>query len=219
MAFEGFSKETGAFLWDLSFNNERPWFEAHRETWERVLNRPFRALAAETLALADARWPERGFQVHVSRIYRDARRLFGRGPYKDHLWFILYVGGKHDPTPAFWFELGPAKYSYGLGFWDAPPAVMEAFRRRIDAESARFERIVDELGAGWKLWGAPYKRPKGERGEKLNPWYNRRSLSVGLEKDLGGEAFLPELPRVLVDCYGRLLPLFDFLWAAYRDGT
>ena len=25
----------------------------------------------------------------VSRIYRDARRLHGRGPYKDHLWFCV----------------------------------------------------------------------------------------------------------------------------------
>ena len=47
--FEGFTQETSEFLWELSFNNERPWFLAHREQFERCLNRPFRALAQESL--------------------------------------------------------------------------------------------------------------------------------------------------------------------------
>ena len=46
--FEGFTQETSDFLWDLSFNNERPWFLAHKEQFERCLNQPFKALAQET---------------------------------------------------------------------------------------------------------------------------------------------------------------------------
>ena len=84
--FQGFSKETGEFLWELSFHNERPWFLEHKEQFERVLNQPFKALAQETAELLQARFPDMQVQCHVSRIYRDARRLFGRGPYKDHLW-------------------------------------------------------------------------------------------------------------------------------------
>ena len=43
--FRGFSKETSEFLWELSFNNERPWFQAHKEQFELCLNEPFKALA------------------------------------------------------------------------------------------------------------------------------------------------------------------------------
>lgn len=32
--------------------------------------------------------------LKTSRIYRDARRLFGRGPYKDHLWFCVRTRDK-----------------------------------------------------------------------------------------------------------------------------
>ena len=39
MVFHGFTPEAGAFLWDLSFNNERPWFLEHREQFEQALNR------------------------------------------------------------------------------------------------------------------------------------------------------------------------------------
>ena len=46
--FDGFSPKTSEFLWELSFNNERTWFLAHKDEFERVLNAPFKALAEET---------------------------------------------------------------------------------------------------------------------------------------------------------------------------
>ena len=68
----------------------------------------------------------------MSRIYRDARRLHGRGPYKDHLWFCIRTGDKDwTGRPAFYFEIAPDYYSYGLGFWAAAPATMERFRRHV----------------------------------------------------------------------------------------
>ena len=143
--FSGFSKETGEFLWELAFNNERPWFQAHKETFERVLNEPFKALAHDAYEELSALVPEEDFSVHVSRIYRDARRLFGRGPYKDHLWFTVTPAGAADYGPAFWFQIGASDYSYGLGFWAPTSAYMEAFRRAVAANPAAFERLVKEI--------------------------------------------------------------------------
>jgi len=219
MEFRGFCQQTSDFLWELSFHNERPWFLDHKEEFETVLNRPFRALAADTLALMRQRYPERELQGHVSRIYRDARRLFGRGPYKDHLWFTVFSGGLHDGGPAFWFELGAATYSYGLGFWDATSAQMEAYRRRIDANPAAFERLIRPIERKkYRMYGAAYKRPKADRPEPIARWYNRRSVSVGHELDFGGEALGETLPFVLADCYAELMPLHDFLWEVWRSG-
>ena len=105
--FQGFSRETGEFLWELGFHNERPWFLEHKEQFERCLNQPFKDLAKETGALLQQRFPELDIEGHVSRIYRDARRLFGRGPYKDHLWFTLWDSAAGKDGPAFWLQLGP----------------------------------------------------------------------------------------------------------------
>ena len=215
MDFHGFTPQTGEFFWELSFNNERPWFLAHKEQFEDVVNRPFKALSADTLRLMRERFPERSFAVHNSRIYRDARRLFGRGPYKDNLWFVIYQEEQHNLGPAFWFEIGRTGTSAGMGFWDASPAMMEAFRRQIDANPARFERILRQIGPGWKLWGEPYKRLKADRGELLNPWYNRKYISVGREWDHGGEAYADTLPETLTALFTRLLPLFDFCYEAW----
>ncbi len=94
--FNGFTPAAGDFLWELAFNNERVWFNEHKEQFEQTVNEPFKALAAETQALMCSRFPEMDCRLHVSRIYRDARRLFGRGPYKDHLWFSI----KHGKDPS-----------------------------------------------------------------------------------------------------------------------
>lgn len=216
--FEGFSQETSVFLWELSFNNERPWFLEHKEQFERCLNRPFRALGQESWRLMSESHPDRVFQLHVSRIYRDARRLYGRGPYKDHLWFTVYEADKNE-GPCFWFEIDAAKFAYGLGFWSWRPALMERYRRAIDANPARFERLAKQAEAlpGAHLRGEEYKRPKGDRGELLNRWYNRRNVSVEFGGDFGGELFSPELPQILCGAFEKLLPLHDFLIEVYES--
>ena len=210
--FQGFSQQTGDFLWSLAMNNDRAWFLAHRQEFEDVLNQPFRALAADTLDLMQARHPDQEFQVHISRIYRDARRLFGRGPYKDHLWFCIQSGNHREGGPTFWFELDGMSWSCGMGWWDPSADHAEVYRAAIDADPARFERLVRDLTAreGFRLWGEMYKRPKGDRGELINPWYNRKNLSVGCEQGYGGVMYTSALPAALADTFDVLMPMYRF---------
>ena len=215
--FEGFTKETGEFLWELSFHNERPWFQAHREQYERSLHRPFHALAQDCWQLMTDRFPDREFGLHISRIYRDARRLFGRGPYNDNLWFTIYASDR-DEGPCFWFELNAARCLYGLGVWSTRPALMEQYRRAIDTNPARFERLARQVERlpGVHIRGEEYKRPKGDRGEYLNRWYNRKYVTAEFSGDFGGELFSPQLPQRLCDTFARLMPLHDFVMEAYE---
>ncbi len=217
--FQGFSQQTGDFLWSLALNNDRTWFNANRQTFEDVLNQPFRALASDTLERMQALYPSQSFQSHVSRIYRDARRLFGRGPFKDHLWFTVHSGDRHAVGPMFWFELDRVSWSYGMGIWDDSADVPAAFRAAVDADPARFEALVrDILACGeYRLWGEVYKRPKGDRGELLNPWYNRRHISVGYERACGGVMYTDAMPGFLADEFARLMPMYRFLREAYNN--
>ena len=216
--FQGFTEKTGAFLWELAFHNERPWFLAHKQEFEDEVNRPFKALAADTYARMNERFPGFEGRVHVSRIYRDARRLFGRGPYKDHLWFSIKAGDVLLEGPMFWFELGPAAYSYGMGFYSATPAQMEVFRRSIDASPPRFRRLAKALDSrGFAVDGEPYKRPKKLHGDTLiDAWYNRKRVGADKRFDLGGEAFGPALPGLLVEAYAQLMPMYRFLMEVYK---
>ena len=217
--FTGFSEKTGAFLWDLAFNNERPWFLAHKQEFEDFVNTPFKALAADSFEALQARFPDFEGSVHVSRIYRDARRLFGRGPYKDHLWFSVKESKVLLEGPMLWFEIGPAEYSYGMGFYSATPVQMEAFRRAVDLDPAAFGALVKDLAAHgpYTLWGQEYKRPKGDLGPDINPWYNRKHFSAGYERPFGGQLFSPDLPRIVADAFQDLMPLYRFLCRVTGD--
>ena len=45
--FTGFTDETVDFMWGIRFNNERTWFEAHKEIYLTCFYRPMQALGAE----------------------------------------------------------------------------------------------------------------------------------------------------------------------------
>ena len=62
--FNGFTPAAGDFLWELAFNNERVWFNEHKEQFEQTVNEPFKALAAETQALMCSRFPEMDCRLH-----------------------------------------------------------------------------------------------------------------------------------------------------------
>ena len=83
--FQGYTQETVDFLWGIRFNNERGWFMEHKQIYQTALLEPTRALGGRIYDGLHAMLPDEPLQLKVGRIYRDARRLFGRGPYKDNL--------------------------------------------------------------------------------------------------------------------------------------
>ena len=215
--FTGFTKQAGDFMWELAFNNERPWFMEHKAQFEELVNTPMKALAAETAELMRARCPERELCMHVSRIYRDARRLFGRGPYKDHLWFMIYDETVKNAGPVFFFEFGKGEYGYGMCFYDATSAQMEAFRKMVDANPARFERLAESIeGSEFTVHGEEYKRKKAERGGVIGKWYNRKRIYVSFYRDFDGTGLEADFPQGLCDAFMRLMPMYDYFTEFYN---
>ena len=48
--FNGFTKATIDFMWELRLNNNRPWFEANKDTFIRELQTPMKALGLKRVA-------------------------------------------------------------------------------------------------------------------------------------------------------------------------
>ena len=170
--FTGFTDATVDFLWGIRFNNERPWFEAHKETYLSELYRPMKDLGAEIYDFLSERRPEDAMMCRVSRIYRDARRLHGRGPYKDHLWFCVRTGDQDwTGRPTFYFEIAPDYYSYGMGFWAASAATMTRYRQQIDRDPKTLEKLVRAFNRQevFQLNGPDYVRSKGQVSDLLRP--------------------------------------------------
>ena len=175
----------------------------------------FQGFSKETGDLLQQRFPELAIRGHVSRIYRDARRLFGRGPYKDHLWFTLKTGGsRHTEGPVFWFELSAATFSYGLGYFDLSPAEADAFRHSVDVSPARFERLAADAMKmrGFHIIGEEYKRPKKDMGPVINPFYNRKRFGLEHIADFDPEMLESGLPQRLFRAYRRLMPMYEYFF-------
>ena len=211
--FTGFSDATIDFLWELRFHNERPWFLEHKQVFLDTLDRPMKALAADVTAALEQAYPDRKWYLHVARIYRDARRLHGRGPYKEHLWFTIErPHERFESVPALYFELAPNYYSYGCGYWDAGAATMTKLRARIDNDPKPLERLARRLNKSkFVLSGEEFKRPKGDAGKLLNPWYNRKNIAIGYDDNPEGVLFTPQLKGEVLDGFRFLMPYYQYL--------
>ncbi|WP_298031142.1 DUF2461 domain-containing protein [uncultured Dysosmobacter sp.] len=212
--FTGFTDETVDFMWGIRFNNEKPWFEAHKETYLTQLYQPMRELGGEIYDFLQEKRPDYGLIGKVSRIYRDARRLHGRGPYKDHLWCSVEQPAEQwTSKPTFWFELTPEGWSYGMGYWMPKPVTMAKLRSRIDRDPAAMEKLTRKLNGQREfiLDTQDYKKPRSQApSEILKPWYQMKSFSVCHEDKLTEELFSRDIVDRLKRGYAFLLPYYDY---------
>lgn len=220
--FQGFTPESVEFLWGIRFNNERPWFEAHKQQYIDLLQEPLRQLAVEVQQEVSRRHPKQQFNLHISRIYRDARRLHGRGPYKDHMWIVLHRPAQDtngSTAPAFYFEIAPEYYSIGMGYYSATPLTMAKLRARIDRDPKPMEKLARRLKRQeeYVLEGETYRRPKGEKGALLNPWYNRRNIAIAWDRPCEGSLFQAGLAQEIADGVDFLMPFFDYFSTLNSD--
>ena len=211
--FQGFTDETVDFMWGIRFNNERTWFEANKQTYLDHLYRPMKELGDELYDHIAGQLKDYGLIGKVSRIYRDARRLHGRGPYKDHLWLsVEQPGDMWTARPCFWFELTPESWSYGMGYYMAKPVTMAKLRARMERDPAEMLKLTRALNSQQEfvLNGQEYKKPKpGVPDPVLEPWYWKKNFSLIHEEPLTEELFSRDIAE-------RLKTGFDFLLPYYR---
>ncbi len=202
-------------------SNNRDWFTAHKEEYLQHLYQPTMALGQEAYEKFMDKFPKLGLNLHVCRIYRDARRLHGQGPYKDHLWLTIRPDNDiWSQQPVFWFEITPEEWSYGVGFWNAGAQTMAAMRRDIDQNPKRLEKLVRRMqkDGRFSVQGTDYARKKGETTKLLADWYNKKDISVGRYNPADETLFTPELVDILVDGYTFLEPYYQYFKSFSKAG-
>jgi len=212
-SFEGFSKRTIDFMWNLRFNNEKSWFEEHKDEFIQDFQNPMKALGREVFERVSSDFDNHGFIHKVSRIYKDARRVRGGEPYRTNLWFCIERPSEEwTATPVFWFELAPENWSYGLGYYEARAMTMAKHRARIDSDPKKFEKLVAPLKGQdeFVLEGPEYARKKESPTPETEVWYNKKSFSLIHNQEIGEELFSRELVKRLVEGYTFLMPFYDY---------
>lgn len=211
--FQGFTQQALSFLWGIRLNNSRDWFQAHKQTYVEQLYEPMKELAAQVQEEMLQRWPRRQLNLRVARIYRDVRTVRDGRLYKDHLWFVLARPGEKDTcVPVFYFEVMPEGYEWGMGYYQAPTELMELYRREIDENPAPLEKLARRLNRrkDFRLEGPEYKRPKGTPPPLLEPWYNRKSISISAFHPEDELFASPGLAEAVADAFSWLMPFYDY---------
>ena len=210
--FNGFTGRTIDFMWNLRLNNEKAWFEAHKEDFKQDFQAPMKALGQEVFDRITTAYPDHGFIHKLSRIYKDARRVRGGEPYRCNLWFsIERPSTEWTSTPVFWFELSPDDWSYGLGYYQAKAATMAKLRARINHNPGKFEKFIAPLNKQdeFVFEGDEYARKKEAPSPATAAWYNKKSFSLIHRQGHGDELFSRELVDRLARGYQFLMPLYD----------
>jgi uncharacterized protein (TIGR02453 family) len=217
--FQGFDDQTTQFLWGIRFNNEKPWFEAHKQEYLDHVQAPLRSLAQDLYEGFTARHPDLPLMIKVSRIYRDARRLYGRGPYKSHLWLTLRLSGEDwAKMPAFWFGIHPEGYSHGMGVFDCRPADMAKLRQAIDTDPKPMLKLAKKFRKQdyFVLSAEEYKRPKGIVPAPLDQWYNRKGIEMGRYRPVEDLLYSPALVDEVLEKWETLMPYYDYFSQLFR---
>jgi uncharacterized protein (TIGR02453 family) len=137
-------KEILDFLKELACNNNREWFDAHKE---RYLH------CHKKFELFTTQWLERLVEIDpdikgltpkecIWRIYRDVRFSQDKRPYKE--WFGAFAavkGGKKSDRGGYYIHLQPDGCMFAGGIWCPNKDLLMALRREIFANYDEVEDI------------------------------------------------------------------------------
>jgi len=171
MEFKGFSKKTLPFLESIRKNNNKEWFEAHRNEYENYILNPSRLFVAEMGEHLMALEPTINYEPKINkslfRIFRDTRRMgANKLPLKHRIGFIFWQGNnKRLQSSSFYMHFSPDELFVAVGVrWFEKP-MLDAYREYINDDDKREELqgILDEITSkGYKIIDKGYKRfPRG----------------------------------------------------------
>ncbi len=225
--FSGFDPDAIGFLRALDRHNEKSWFEANRDRYERVVRAPLAALVEEVdvrlavIAPEIVGHPKRS----LFRIHRDVRFSDDKRPYKTNAaaWFYHTDAGRGAGTATtahggagFYFDISTSAVSIGGGIWMPPRPTLARLRDAIDADPAALRKIVSNPTRRRRFGSlaptAVLKRmPRGYRvGHPAADLLRHQSFTLGRslsQQDLCSA----RLPDILARDFTRLLPLVRWL--------
>jgi uncharacterized protein (TIGR02453 family) len=215
-----FSPQLFAFLRELKEHNEREWFNANKQRYERELKEPalafiedfgYRLPQVAPHLTADKR--------SMFRIYRDTRFAKDKTPYKTHVGiYFRHARSAEADTAGLYVHLEPGHVFLGAGIWHPGSAALKRIRDALVARPDAWRAAVVAVAPVWELAdGEALKRaPAGYRpDDPLIDDIKRKSFAVVsrlTQRQATGSGFLDE-------CEARAAaarPFMEFLSAALR---
>jgi uncharacterized protein (TIGR02453 family) len=213
-----FSPQLFAFLRELAQHNDREWFNANKDRYEREVKEPALAFVEDL----GYRLPEVAPHLTADkrslfRIYRDTRFSKAKTPYKTHVGiYFRHARAAEADTGGLYLHLEPGHAFLGAGIWHPGSPALKRIRDAIATRPDAWREAVAAVRPVWKLGeGEALKRaPAGYRPDHpMIDDIKRKSFAIVsplTQRDATASGFLDECEARAA----RARPFMEFLCAA-----
>ncbi len=232
-----FTEDTLRFFRQLSQHNDKAWFDAHREAYERDVRSPclrFISDIAAPLSALSSSFVASPKKVGGSlfRIHRDTRFSKDKTPYKTHAGMSFFhaatrgaaradAGGNAAPgrldAPVFYFHLSPGESFIGGGIWHPQPETLRRIRAYLVNNPASWQQATQGTAfrRHFALGGDSLSRPpRGfDPAHPLIEDLKRKDFVASMSLD-DATLLKADLPQQVVKHYQVLAPMMDWLCGA-----
>ena len=165
--FQGFPKSSIPYLRKLAKNNERAWFNEHKQDYEDCIRNPALAFIADMGPQVKKLSPNflavpRKVGGSLMRVYRDTRFAKDKTPYKTNVGIhFRHESAKDVHAPGFYVHIEPGNCFLGAGIWHPESKVLTGIREFI-ADNPNAWKSATQKGAfkkNWELVGDTLVRP------------------------------------------------------------
>ena len=212
--FEGFSKETVAFLRNLKKNNNKEWFDKNKNIYSNNLMAEAAAFVTSMgnklkgispNIVADPRRDK-----SIFRLNKDIRFSKDKSPYKTHVGIYFWEGeGKKLENPGFYFHFDSKNVLFGVGMHIIPKQYLDIYRNSVvhPKYGNELREIIEKVS----------KNNKFQLG-----WPKYKKVPNGFDKDhpnaeyllYGGIGFLYEIP-IPKEFYSKAL--IDYCFNIFKE--
>ncbi|HEC29965.1 MAG TPA: DUF2461 domain-containing protein [Gammaproteobacteria bacterium] len=151
-----FSQASFDFLSELAANNNRDWFNEHKQLYEDTIRTPALALItdmADELPLVSPHFLALPKKVGGSlmRVYRDTRFGKDKTPYKTNIGIqFRHEAGKDVHAPGFYLHIEPDGCFVGAGIWRPDSAALGKIRDAIVEKGDTWKKVSRDKGFNGK---------------------------------------------------------------------
>lgn len=227
-------RDTLHFLAELAVNNNKVWFDEHRD-WYQACRERFIAFSTEYIRRLSEMDPALAVlqpKDCIWRINRDIRFSADKRPYKE--WFGCFPAagvpgkpktwGKKSMRGGYYVHIQPGQCMFAGGIWDPGKELLAALRREIEANYEEVEAIMGSKT--WKkyfgqdfdyMWGALKKVPAGFDPNFVHAdWLKHKTYTFSMP--LSDEMVCsPDFIDKITDIAAAAKPMNDFLNYTFEE--
>jgi len=205
------NKEAFAFLETLAANNNRDWFNDHKDQY-KLLESEVKGFYQQLMELM--RLHDDIERLKMFRIYRDVRFSKDKTPFKTHFAGSFSRTGNRL-RGGYYLRLKPGETFIATGFWDPNKEDLFRIRKELETDAAVFRKVI-EAPDFKKTWGSITGEelktaPKGFEKDHPDIDLIRKKQFIFVRNFTDAEVFRPDFLNLVNDSFKKIRPYFDLM--------